>query len=469
MPAIHYTIITSLIILVLGGVFIFEFNKDRPTTVTESSGNTALEATTTDMEKVSEDLSTTTATTTTSQETETQDLKETEKETTTEVVLTEEQPIDSSTDISIEPEVTPLKEETPQPEQANHTLRDNVLFPVVRLFGWYAEQLEELESGDREENTSDVSRREYIDEVEERSQTIRNTLPLPPKLIPASSLAEREVTAKSIVLVRCLFDSDLDAQSEIGGGSGVFISPEGHILTAAHVVRDIPATYHQVRNWTKEKCQIALTDEEQTPVLVHDEDDEAGVFMDVEVLFEPSDEEYYEGFGNDYALLKANFDSSDYYVPIVDKFIVFDQYDKIISSGYPSKIHNKPFELERVDGTFVYMDLFSAVLKKDNQQYCWEEIDGCGIHYIVKRPLFDATMVQNREKTEFGVEAPLARGGLSGGPSFYKGNLIGIATKAEWYSTLYGLGGVHYDALYISNSYEIAESMRRHGFGYLLD
>ena len=291
---------------------------------------------------------------------------------------------------------------------------------------------------------------------------------LPVYFVPADSLEEKNINIETILLVRCNFRSqyfDISQtpwnEERISVGSGVLISSTGHILTAGHVVKVGEDWLDDLagREWELENCKVAQTDKNQTPISATkywgQEDDER--FKDVEIFFETPEEDYKESSGLDFAILKMDTEEELPFYEIFSKIVNFSSSDLLIAVGYPSKISTVPQVLERFDGSFSqFAYLFGSGC---------EQIEGaCGLRYESRRSSFE---YQDKfwEETELGVITPLDRGGFSGGPVFYNGNLIGIVTHADLERDKSGVES-GWETNYTLTSYDIAESFSAYNIDF---
>lgn len=259
--------------------------------------------------------------------------------------------------------------------------------------------------------------------------------PMPPEEIQdprrASSgrVEEKEINLQGIVLLRCLFHSQYYKESKQPWnearytiGSGILISPEGHILTANHLL-SFAETDLAGRVWQRQSCEAAETESAATEILATGPFT-AENFQPAEILFSPTDDEYRDGFGLDFAILKIKTPAHpDAAAALTPYFFQFNPSDKIVVIGYPGKIYNVAQRLERFDGTF-------AQAGYDGRSSCNGTLTPCGFRYFVER---DVLKFQPNfwKETELGIVSPSFRPGFSGAPAFFKGNLIGIVTHGE--------------------------------------
>ena len=245
--------------------------------------------------------------------------------------------------------------------------------------------------------------------------------------IAPEKLSPRPVNPRTVVLVRCVFKS---GDREVGGalGSGVVISPEGHILTAAHILKP---ENDDAEKWKLDACSIAATDADLAPIDAYAAGNQR--FIPAEVVYEPNDALYHNGHDLDFAILKIR-DSSLPFVSMVRGLISLQPGDEVLALGYPG-METGLQALERYDGIYDNLFWFTDSLCSKS-----EVVKTCGTRYRTKRhkatykPLYF-------KKTELGIYTSFIRGGFSGGPMFYQGNLIGIlvTTIENAYSDLWDL------------------------------
>jgi len=275
-------------------------------------------------------------------------------------------------------------------------------------------------------NYSNDSSKEILEPepvITENNNEIRGVL--------SSDLLEKEINLQSIVLVRCIFRSQFyEVSSQPWGeevytvGSGIIISPNGTILTARHVTEISEEFLNDPagRIWERVKCDTALTDEELSEITSigswGQEIDPA--FKDVEIIFIPDDDKYDNANGFDFALLKLESNKNFSYTSLFPYLIRLEPKEDLILIGYPGRESASPQKLERFDGEFQSITYYSEKL-------CNGEIKPCGLRYAFRRYPYDYKSYFWKS-TELGIITPYFRGGFSGGPTFYKGNLIGIVT-----------------------------------------
>jgi hypothetical protein len=286
--------------------------------------------------------------------------------------------------------------------------------------------------------------------------------------VAGAGLKEKDINIGTVALVRCQYKSQYFSQSsqpwgEIGFsfGSGVFVSPDGHILTAAHVIRDRSAVAGTAgRIWTFDKCHIArITDvlqkiKSKEPTSIGDEP----WFEEVEIVYEPSASKYKDSNGLDLALLRVKNPTQTYpYVRPVPTMVAPEEATyNIVAIGYPGK-DMAIQQLERFDAAFFGVDSFEESSCKAKQL-----TNPCGWRYVIARYLPDLKQYLNA-LTEWGRESMTVRPGYSGGPVFYKGNLIGIVTHAQ--SSADSTSGLlsDQDTIYVLTSYDIVETLNAEG------
>ncbi len=324
---------------------------------------------------------------------------------------------------------------------------------------------------------------EFSDNTSPFQLPATNTPPASNFVDPAL-FTEKQIDPRAIVLVRCLYVPDYSKTSykgstepQVFSGTGVVVSPEGHILSAGHILNGAVLLEESGSNvtWTRKGCDIAPTSSSLTPI-----DPSAGVsnkthFDPVEIVFEPSATEFNVikvtdpdspgktitlggGADLDFALLQVKGLNLPY-APLASKLLSLKPGEKTIGLGYPGVAGN-PYGLERIDGQF--------------DGYIWSEystcvgkmiVERCGVSYQTKR-------YKNEYKKLYGVQTELGkhtsyfRGGFSGGPLFYKGNVIGIITfgRENSYTNLYDLSTVGlWNWVVALSSNEIVTTLRMHG------
>jgi hypothetical protein len=253
-------------------------------------------------------------------------------------------------------------------------------------------------------------------------------------LISGGEMREKEIDIRTIVLVRCLFQTQYFSQSsqpwneqEFNVGSGVLISPKGYVITARHILevrRELlgdPAG----RKWQMQKCEIAETDKNQSEIasVGYWGEDGSLRFRPASIVYKPTDSEYREGAGLDFAVLKIESPNVFPFASLVPQVAEMEPRSRIIAIGYPGRESASPQKLERFDGEFTSLTYFE-------ESPCDGTIKPCGLRYAFRRYPY------NYEKdfwksTELGIVTPYFRGGFSGGPAFFKGNLIGIVTHGR--------------------------------------
>lgn len=274
-------------------------------------------------------------------------------------------------------------------------------------------------------------------------QIIEQTETLPPETsakdgfaysaVRAEYVAEAPINIESIVLVRCLFRTQYYTSSSqpwgeenYNVGSGIIVSPSGNILTVKHIL-DVPEEALNDpagRIWTRQKCDAALTDKNQSAIssigFWGQQDDPR--FIKAEIVFEPVGKDFQESFGLDFAILKIDPPAGGEdlsYTPLVPELLKFNSRDPLLAIGYPGRESVSPQKLERFDGEFLNLRYYS-------ESPCGE-LDPCGLRYAFRRYPLDYKK-DFWKPTEYGIITPYFRGGFSGAPVFFKGNLIGIVT-----------------------------------------
>lgn len=253
-------------------------------------------------------------------------------------------------------------------------------------------------------------------------------------LVSGDVLEDRVIDIKAVVLVRCLYHSQYYEQSaqkegEINYalGSGVVVSPHGHILTAGHVVRNKTlGTDATGRTWTLSGCGIAPTIDFKTKIFTTDKRAllDGTLFKGVDIIHEPNEDTYHDSAGLDVAVLRLKEKSGkiNYVTPYADMVSLPSDVYSVIAVGYPGK-----------DIAAQILEHFTAALLglttlKGSSCPVGKSADVCGWRYEIFRVWSDFKDDYGRYWTEEGEESFNARAGFSGGPVFYKGNLIGIVT-----------------------------------------
>jgi hypothetical protein len=282
-----------------------------------------------------------------------------------------------------------------------------------------------------------VSKKEELPAPQDIKQTetlpvetsVKNNLEYP--AVRPEYVAETAINIQSIVLVRCLFRTQYYASStqpwgeeNYNVGSGIVVSPGGNILTAKHIL-DVPEEALNDpagRVWTRQKCDVALTDKDQSaiPAIGLWGQKEDSRFKEVEIIFEPSTNEYRESSGLDFAILKIKGAENLHFLFVVPELIQFEQKNPILVIGYPGRESASPQKLERFDAEFSELSFYPESL-------CGEAVVPCGLRYFIRRYPFDYAK-DFWKPTEYGIVTPYFRGGFSGAPAFYRGNFIGIVT-----------------------------------------
>ena len=281
----------------------------------------------------------------------------------------------------------------------------------------------------------------------------------PDFLVNPISLLEKEIDVKSIVLIRCLFQSQYFkdsvqpwAEQEYNVGSGVIVSPKGYILTARHILEVRPEMLNDPagRKWTLQRCDAAQTDKDLAEIgsikFWNQGDDQK--FKSAKVIFKTTDDQYRGSAGLDFAFLKIDSNTNFPYMELSKNLLFFDKKTPVIAIGYPGRESVSPQKLERFDAEFIQLTYY-------DQSLCDGSIKPCGFRYAIRRYPLDYQK-DFWKATDLGIITPYFRGGFSGGPVFYKGNLIGIVT--------HGRSGDQtesgWDEAFILTSYDIAETLK---------
>ncbi len=289
-----------------------------------------------------------------------------------------------------------------------------------------------------------------------------------PNFVSGDDLAEQHIDIGAVALVRCQFKSQYFNESsqpwaEIGFsfGSGVMVSADGLVLTAAHVVHDRSAVEGAAgRIWTFDTCHIARTTnvarkiQSKAPNSIGNEP----WFEEVEIIYEPGADKYKHSAGVDVALLRVKNPTQTYpYVTLVPTMVALEEgIYNVVAIGYPGKDTSMQL-LERFDAAFFGVDSLegSGCVSKQFTK-------PCGWRYVTARYLPDIKQYLN-VLTEWGTESMAVRPGYSGGPVFYNGNVIGIATHAQS-SSEYDDGPLsEQDVVYVLTSYDIVETLKAEG------
>lgn len=284
--------------------------------------------------------------------------------------------------------------------------------------------------------------------------------PADPRIILPESLPVQQIDIESVVLVRCRFESQYFKSSyqpwneeRYSLGSGVIVSASGHILTAKHIfdLDDEMKNDLSDRRWERTNCAIAQNDMNQTPIHPTDPNysSDDPEFKNVSVVFEPSNEEYNNANDLDFILLKTNGLRTHYHKPEA-RLIEFTKDQKIIAIGYPGKIVSVPQKLERWDGKF------QTVASLEGST-CSGEIEPCGLRYLSSRILKEYRDLFYKD-SPLGIYSPFFRGGFSGAPAFYNGNLIGIVTHGESGDK----NTEEADKVLVLTSFDIIEALKKH-------
>ena len=131
------------------------------------------------------------------------------------------------------------------------------------------------------------------------------------------------------------------------------------------------------------------------------------------------DGNYNETQGLDFSLLKIESAENQNFISLFSYLADFNAGDQLLLIGYRA---GKRFAsvLERFDGKFL-------ILTRYLNAVCGSSGEPCGLRYVFRRypPDYEKDFWKS---TDFGIITPYFRGGFSGAPAFYKGNLMGIAT-----------------------------------------
>ncbi|GEM_PF-2758075 len=280
-------------------------------------------------------------------------------------------------------------------------------------------------------------------------------------LAASEHIGEKTIDVRTIVFIKCLYRTQFYKiskqpwnEEEFIVGSGVIISPEGYVLTAAHLlVPPEPTTPDaNARVWGREKCDVLETDAAQTPVpeAKYWEDPEfQSRFQEVSIAFEPAQAEYQSGNGLDFAILKIQGVRPFPYVSLFPQLIQFKEKDPLLAIGYPGR-ETTTQKLERFDGEFKVLTYLSG------NPLCDGTLKPCGLRYIFRRYSYDHEK-EFWQVTDLGIISPFFRAGFSGAPVFYKGNVIGIVTHKMPNETAQGWEGA-----YALTSYDILQTLRTH-------
>ena len=264
---------------------------------------------------------------------------------------------------------------------------------------------------------------------------------------------EKEIDIRSVVLIRCLFQTQFYSESsqpwneqQYNVGSGAVVSPEGHILTARHILspREEMLNDPAGRVWERKYCEVAMTGEDQREIPMSAGD----LFKKAEIVYIPSENQYKGSAGLDFSILKISSEKPLPYSPIFPRIVSLPEGAPIIAIGYPGREISSPQKLERFDGQFSGFTYYE-------ESSCDGTITPCGIRYFLKRYPYDYEK-DFWTATPLGIITPYFRGGFSGAPIFYRGNLIGVVT--------HGLSGDYtksgWDESFALASYDIFETIK---------
>jgi len=320
----------------------------------------------------------------------------------------------------------------------------------------------------KEETKISVSIKNKILEEPEKISAIPEPVPVPAqksadsqyRAISSGDLSEEQIKLQSIALIKCIFQSQYyDSSSQPWGeqrfnlGTGIVVSPKGLILTARHLfeVSEDLLNDPAGRIWNRKKCEVALTDRDVSPIsaITTAEKPEDARFQEVEIVFMPSDADYINSKGFDLAVLKIESGEETAYTGLFPYLTQFKEKDPMILIGYPGRDSLVSQQLERFDGQFQITTYYK-------ESSCGINGKPCGLRYVLQR--YPGNYENDFwKKTDLGIITPYFRGGFSGAPAFYKGNLIGIAT--------HGISGEDsrdgWDQAVILTSWDIYEFLRQ--------
>ena len=283
-----------------------------------------------------------------------------------------------------------------------------------------------------------------------------------PQLNDSFAISEKTIDLESIVFIGCLHRTQFYASSTqpwneemLSVGTGIIVSSRGHILTARHIleVPDESKNDPAGRIWTRKQCSVIQTDKLQSPIPdVQDwgfKETISPPFQKAEVFFEPTETEYQNSKAFDFTLLKINASSSLPYVSLVPELLPIKPKDTLLTIGYPGTEVAQQ-KLERFDGEFNELTYLYG------NSLCTGAIAPCGLRYLTQR--YSYTYEKDFLKpTDLGIVTPFFRGGFSGAPTFYKGNLIGIVTHRRPNDTAIG-----WEIAYVLPTYDILDLLNRH-------
>lgn len=264
---------------------------------------------------------------------------------------------------------------------------------------------------------------------------------------------EKNIDIRAVVLVRCLLQTQFYSissqpwnEQQYNIGSGVIISPEGYILTARHILdpREELSNDPAGRVWERKHCEVATVESSQEEISLHSDN----LFRRAEVVYKPGEEQYRDSAGLDFSVLKTGSDRPLPYFPLVPKIASLPEGAPVVALGFPGREVASPQKLERFDAALAGLTYYE-------ESSCDGTIMPCGIRYFLKRYPYD---YENDfwKPTPLGIITPYFRGGFSGAPVFYKGNLIGIITHGRsGDSTKSG-----WDEAFALTSYDIFETIK---------
>jgi len=356
-----------------------------------------------------------------------------------------------------------------EPDSFDNFIKENIATSSVKKFTDILPVSLIPEPGKKEETKIPVSAEKKILEESEKISAVPvlNSAPAQENTenqypaISSDDFLEKSINLQSIALIKCAFQSQYyDSSSQPWGeqrfnlGTGIVISPKGLILTARHLfeVSEDLLNDPAGRIWSRKKCEVALTDRDVLPIsaltTAGKTIDER--FKDAEIIFMASDADYIGARGIDLAVLKIKTDGEISGTALFPYLMEFREKEPIILIGYPGRESLVSQQLERFDGQFVAITYYKESL-------CGVGGKPCGLRYILRR--YPADYEKDFwKKTDLGVVTPYFRGGFSGAPAFYKGNLIGIAT--------HGVSGSDaddgWDQAVILTSWDIFEFLKEH-------
>ncbi len=285
-----------------------------------------------------------------------------------------------------------------------------------------------------------------------------NLTAIKPITPPQVFLDIKPINIQTIVLIRCLFRSQFyevssqpHNEENYNIGSGVVISPNGHILTARHLLDPSDSLNKNNlvgRVWDRKKCEVAFTDQNKTPIEVY----KNNAFSPAEVIFKTSDDQYRDSAGLDFSVLKTESNPNQPYASLIPSLLNLSQNAPVVAVGYPGKIVAVPQNLERFDS-----ELQTISFYEDSS--CDGTIQPCGLRYFVRRY---PNKYEINKSTEIGIITPFFRPGFSGAPAFFEGNLIGIVTQGIGYQS----SKENWDEAAILTSYDIHEILKRQGLNF---